>query len=114
MNNYSVKTLMVTLPEQPITGLIMVTLSNNAIPIGIEVRPVSFPGGLLLHHLIPCDEQGNIIEEEILPSDYETAWFELFRVFSERMEQENTDLMDSIMKAILMEKEEEEKQRKGE
>lgn len=114
MKNYSVKTLMVSLPKESVTESIMLTLPNNAIPIGIEVRPLSFPEGLFLHHLIPCDEKGNVIEEKILPHDYETAWFELYKVFGERSEQENIDLMDSVMKAILMEKEEEEKQRKGE
>ena len=113
MEYFIIKTLMVSLPEQSIAESIIVTLPNNAIPIGIEIRPASFPEGLFIHHLIPCNQNGNILEGTIPTSIYEAAWNELYKVFGERMEQENIDLMESVMKGVLSEKEEEGKQKEG-
>lgn len=100
MKYYLIKTLMVSLPRQTRDESIMLELPNNAIPIGIEVRPVSFPEGLFIHHLIPCDEKGNLIEEVIPSSVYEAAWNELYKLFGERLEQENLDGMDAVMAGI--------------
>lgn len=114
MKYFIIRTLMVGLPKESLPSeAIMVTLPSNATPIGIEVRPASFPEGLFIHHLIPCDENGNITEEVVATGIYETAWDELYKCFGERMEQENLDLMDAVLKAIIAEKEEEEKRKEG-
>lgn len=113
MKNYLIKTLMVSLPGESITEAIMVTLPNNAIPIGIEVRPVSFPEGLFLHHLIPCDESGNPIEEVITPNIYEMVWNELYKLYGEHLDQEHLDLMDAVLKGVTSERKAEE-EAKGE
>ena len=106
MKNYIIKTLMVSLlPKESIPEDIIITLPNNVLPIGIEVRPVSFPEGLFIHHLIPCDESGNPIEETITTNIYEAAWNELSKCFGEKMQQEELDLMDSVLKGVKLEME---------
>jgi len=40
------------------------------------------------------------IPENLPSSVWATAWCELHKVFSERLEQENVDLMDSILQAV--------------
>lgn len=104
MKYYIIQTLIVSLPVNQLTPVV-ITLPNNATPIGIEVRPVSFPDGLYLHHLIPCDENGNILGEVITPNIYETAWNELFKCFGERLEQDNLDVMDAVLKGVKLETE---------
>lgn len=105
MKYFIVKTLLVDFPIN-LSDPINIELPDNAVPISIEV----WPRRLILHHLIPCDNEGNIIDEKILPSDYEAAWKELCKCFGERMQQEEIDLMDSVMKGILVEKEEKQKE----
>lgn len=105
MKNYIIRTLMVALPEESITESIVITLPNNSIPIGIEVRPASFPEGLFLHHLIPCDENGNPIEEVIPINIYEIAWEKLGQVYGEQQNQEGLDGMDAVFKGVELEME---------
>lgn len=96
MKNYLVKTLMVSLPR-PITETIIIELPDNAIPVGVEVRPLGMPEGLFLHHLIPCDEKGNPIEDVITPNVYEVAWNKLYELFGELSDQEALDKMDGVL-----------------
>ncbi|GAI88059.1 unnamed protein product, partial [marine sediment metagenome] len=96
-----------SLPRQTRDESLMVTLPSNAIPIGIEVRPLSMPEGLFLHYLIPCEESGNPIEEVTPSNIYETAWEKLSQLYGERSEQENLDVMDSVLKGVVLELENE-------
>ncbi len=105
MKHYSIKTLIVALPEQSITEPVVITLPDNVIPIGEEVRPVDFPEGLYLHYLIPCNEDGEPIEEVVTVDIYGTAWNELYKLFGERLEQSNLDVMDSVLKGVKLEME---------
>lgn len=103
MKHYSILTMVVSLPEQSITELPVITLPDGAIPIGIEVRPAAMPGGLYLHYLIPCGGNGVPIEEVVTANIYETAWNELNKLFGERLEQSNLDVMDSVLKGVKLE-----------
>jgi len=105
MKNYSVRTLMVTLPMNP-SDSIVIELPDNAIPMSLEIRPMSMPQGLFLHHLIPCDGEGNLIEE-IPPYIFGVAWGELYKRFGERMQSEEVNLMESVIKSILLDRESE-------
>ncbi len=110
MKHYSIRTLIVGLPEQSNAESVMLALPDDAIPIGVEVRPLSMPEGLFLHHLIPCDKDGNIIGETLkkeLTYVYEKAWNELYKLYSERSEQDNLDIMDSVLKGVILEMESE-------
>lgn len=112
MKNFIVKTLMVVLPEESITESIIITLPNNAIPIGAEVRPVGMPEGLFLHHLIPCDEEGNSLEEFIPFNFYKAVWEKLSQVYGEQQNQEGLDIMDVTLKGVQFEMESEMEARK--
>lgn len=109
MRNYSILTMIISLPTstEPEKRIpVITTLPDNAMVIGVEVRPAFMPEGLLLHYLVPCDDEGNPIEMDIAMV-YETAWNELYKVFGERLEQGNIDLMDSVLKTLMLEMESE-------
>lgn len=99
MKNYSIKTLLVSLPEESITEAIIVTLPNNATPIGIVIRPTEAPEGLFLHYLVPVDEEGVPIEE-VATNTYEIAWNKLSELFGERSEQDNIETMASVLNGV--------------
>lgn len=107
MKYYIIKTLMVSLPVESITESIVVTLPNNAMPIGMEVRPASMPEGLFLHHLIPCDEQGNPLAEFIPFNFYKVAWEKLGQVYGEQQNQEGLDIMEATLEGVQLELESE-------
>lgn len=114
MKNYSIITTIVALPlNQP--EPVIITLPDNAIPIGIEVRPLGYPEGLFLHHLVPLDESGKPIEEVIAPNIYETAWNKLYELFGEQSDQESLDKMDGVLcgTKTLMESEQESQRGEG-
>lgn len=114
MKNFIIKTLMVILPVESITESIIITLPDNAIPIDMEVRPANYPQGLFLHHLIPCGKNGNPIEEITTPNVYGAAWNELYKCFGEKMQQEELNLMDSVLTGVTLDLEDETKMHNGE
>lgn len=113
MKNYIIKTLMVTLPVNT-SAPVIITLPDNAIVVGVEVRPANMLQGLFLHHLIPCDEEGNPIEETIPINVYEIAWEKLSQFYGEQLNQEGLDIMDAMLKGVKLEMESEVQARGGE
>lgn len=101
MKNYTLFTAMVPFARpneqsKPIT----VSVPNNAIPLQTDYAPT----GQVFHFLVPCDEKGVPIEEEVItPTVYEAAWGELYKLFGERLEQDNLDVMDSVLKGVKLE-----------
>lgn len=80
---------------------IIVTVPDNAIPLQTEYLPT----GQVFHFLVQCDEKGVPIEGVITPTTYEAAWGELYKLFGERLEQDNLDVMDSVLKGVSSEME---------
>jgi len=108
MKNYTLFTALVPYapPNAPSTPVV-IQVSDNAIPLGVEYRP----NGQFFHFFVPCDENGKPIEE-VSVNIYESAWNELYKLFGERMEQENIDVMDSVLKGVKLELESEEEAKK--
>lgn len=108
MKNYTLFSALVPfrVSNEPPTPII-IQVQDNAIPFQMEYNP----NGQVFHFLVPCDENGKPIEK--IPGNiYETAWNELYKLFGERMEQENIDVMDSVLKGVKLELESEEEARK--
>ncbi len=99
MSYYSIRTLVVSLPIDR-SAPVIIKLPDNAIPLGVEICPVSTPEGLLLHHLVLCDEDGNPIEEVFTPDICEMAWNELYKLYGEHLDQDNLDVMDAVLKGV--------------
>lgn len=47
---------------------------------------------------------------KLTPSIYETAWNELYKLYGERLDQENLDVMDSVLKGVVADLEDRMKQ----
>lgn len=107
MKNYSILTSMISLPTPIQPGLpisFIVTLPDNAIPfVQVEHLPADAPPGYLVNYLVPCDESGNPIEEVITPNVYEMAWDELYKLYSEQLNQEELDIMDAVLRGVIAE-----------
>jgi len=51
--------------------------------------------------IITITESSTVAYEALPGSIWEKAWAELYRVYSERLDQDNVDLMDSLFKAVV-------------
>ena len=110
MKNYTLFTARVPfakLGEQSVA--IALTVPDNAIPLQTEYLPT----GQVFHFLVPCDEKGIPMEEIIESGVYEVAWGELYKLFGERSEQDNLEVMDSVLKGVRSETEDEEEVKEG-
>lgn len=103
MKNYTLFTAEVPFTTTKQSAPIAVAVPSNAIPLQLEYRPA----GIAFHFLVPCDEAGNPIEEVITPNVYEVAWNKLYELFTERSEQDNLDAMDSVLKGVMSEMQDE-------
>lgn len=111
MRKYSILTAVVSVPQSVPGQLtpVVVLLPDNAIPLQVDYNS-GLPGEVAtcaIHHLVPCDDEGNLIDEVVSPNVYETAWNELYKLFAERSEQDNLDLMDKAIKGVIEEEKEE-------
>ncbi|MBA7685634.1 hypothetical protein ES703_94059 [subsurface metagenome] len=102
MKNYTLFTAVVPFarPNEQ-SKPIIVTVPNNAIPLQTEYLPT----GQVFHFLVPCDEKGVPIEEVITPTVYEAAWGKLYKLYGERLDQGNLDIMDSVLREVKLEME---------
>lgn len=102
MKNYTLFTAVVPFARPSEQSLpITVAVPDNAIPLQVEYSST----GQVFHFLVPCDEKGVPIEEVITPNIYEAAWGELYKLYGERLDQGNLDIMDSVLKRVKLEME---------
>lgn len=101
MKNYTLFTATVPFarPGEPSVAIAL-TVPDNAIPLQTEYLPT----GQVFHFLVPCDEKG-VPMEYVESNTYEIAWSKLYELFGERLEQDNLDVMDSVLKGVRSEME---------
>lgn len=100
MKNYTLFTAVVPFAKPSEQSIpITIAVPDNAIPLHMEYHPT----GQAFHFLVPCDEKGVPIEE-VITNIYEAAWGELYKLYGERLDQGNLDIMDSVLKEVKLER----------